>query len=411
MSSAEALGFDAGALREISHFLEQQYLAPGKLPGVLTLIARKGEVAHFEAQGLMDTARKKPLQRDTIFRIYSMTKPVTSVALMQLQERGLVGLDDEVSRFIPEFGNLHVYRGGRYPNFITELPDRPVTIRDLLTHTAGLTYDFAYQNDVDRAYRRLGLNAAAPATDLAGFISKLVNVPLLFSPGSAWNYSVATDVVGRLIEIISGLSLDAYFNQHVFAPLGMKDTAFYVPEGKLDRFASCYQYGPSWGKSYRLYDDVKRSPFRAPPLLLSGGGGLVSTAQDYLQFCQMLLNGGECNGVRLLQPGTVATMTRNHLPEQQQLTDMNRGSLAEILFDGVGFGLGFSVVLEPEATGHACSRGEYSWGGFASTAFWIDPAEDIVVIFMTQLIPSTIYPIRRELRNLVYAALNTGAAS
>lgn len=405
MYPAEALGFDLGALNDISRFFKQRYLTPGRLPGVLTLIARQGEVAYFEPQGLMDMERKEPVQQDTIFRIHSMAKPVTSVALMQLQEQGLVSLDDALSKFIPEFEVLQVYKAGRYPNFKTESPARPVTVKDLLTHTAGFTYDFVYQNEIDRAYRRLGLNVAQPTCNLEGFTNKLAEVPLLFSPGSAWNYSVATDVVGRLVEIISAQSLDDYFKTNIFVPLGMKDTAFYVPVKKLDRFASCYQRRIYWGKGFTLYDDAERSLFRQSPQLLGGGGGLVSTAHDYLQFCQMLLNGGELNGFRILKPQTVATMTSNHLPGGRLLTDMNRGSLAEILFNGVGFGLGFAVVVDPEKTGHACSKGEYSWGGFASTAFWIDPVEEMVVIFMTQLVPSTSYPIRRELRNLVYAAL------
>jgi CubicO group peptidase (beta-lactamase class C family) len=274
---------------------------------------------------------------------------------------------------------------------------------DVLRHTSGLTYGFQNRTNVDAAYRKLKVEAMHGGHDLEGFIGLLAKLPLEFSPGEAWNYSVSTDVVGYLVQTVAGKPLSEVFRERIFEPLKMVDTGFYVREDQKNRFAACYDFVP--GGKMKLQDDPATSPYLAPPSLESGGGGLVSTASDYLRFTNMLLNGGELDGARVLAPKTVRLMAANHLPDGKDLTELSRSLFSESTNAGVGFGLGFAVVFDPPKTLIPCSKGEFYWGGAASTAFWVDPVEEVTAVFMTQLLPSSSYPIRRELRTLVYGAL------
>jgi CubicO group peptidase (beta-lactamase class C family) len=374
---------------------------PGKIAGALTLVARRGRVAFLSPLGHSDRDRDAPMQTDTIFRIYSMTKPITSVALMMLYERAAFQLTDPVHKWLPEWKNLRVFQYGNHPNFVTEPMKRPMTVRDLLTHQSGLSYGIMERTNVDAAYRKLGVSSGKGT--LAEMTKTLASLPLEFSPGDAWAYSVATDVVGHLVELISGRSFDTYLREEIFEPLGMVDTGFTVPEQKLSRFAACYARNAE--KKLVLLDDPRNSPFGRPRTFFGGGSGLVSTAADYLRFAEMLRRGGELDGVRLLGPRTVQFMTSNHLPDGKDLAALAVGSFSETRYDGVGFGLGVSVTLDPVRAQVPSSPGEYGWGGMASTAFWVDPREELTVVFMTQLLPSTIYGFRTQLKQLVYAAI------
>ena len=407
----EKLGLSSERLARINRFFDERYVRTGKLPGVLTLVARRGQVASIEVCGQRDVEAGRPLTTDTIFRFYSMTKPVTSVALMSLYEQGAFRLEDPVSRFIESFADLRVWLDGTPLKYRTRFPERQMTIRDLLTHTSGLTYGFMANHPVDALYRHHGVERSGalmagegtpPATS-AEMMDKLATMPLLFSPGTRWSYSVATDVCGRLIEIISGQPLDVFFDEHIFQPLGMVDTAFSVPVDKAERLASCYAYTPS--QRLLLSDAAASSPYLDHPTFLSGGGGLVSTAMDYLRFCTMLLNKGELDGRRILGRKTVEFMTVNHLPGNADLAAMGQSSFSETSYEGIGFGLGFSVVLDAAQAQVVGSPGIYAWGGAASTAFWIDPREELIVMLLSQLLPSSTYPLRNELQALAYQAL------
>jgi CubicO group peptidase (beta-lactamase class C family) len=382
----------------------QRYIDAGKLAGTLTLIARRGRVAYCEGLGHLEIERRRPVTPDTVWRIYSMTKPITSVGLMMLYEQGRLLLDDPVHRFIPSWKNLGVFVSGNHPTFATTPAARPITIRDLLSHTSGLTYGFMERSNVDAAYRKLGVaDRTRAGHTLADMVAILAELPLEFSPGTRWNYSVATDVLGHLIEVISGQRLDAYLSEHVFEPLGMRDTGFIIRDEQVPRFAANYERQADG--HLKLIDDPARSQYRQAGFL-SGGGGLVSTAPDYHRFAAMLLNGGELDGMRLLGRKTVELMTLNHLPGVQDISQLALpGAFTDTPYAGLGFGLGFSVVQSPARAHVPGSPGAYAWGGAASTAFWVDPAEDLIVIFMTQLMPASSYPLGRELRVLSYAAL------
>ena len=395
-------GMDVQRLGRIADHLENNYLNPGKLPCAATLVARRGQIVWQQAQGLMDVERARPATSDTLFRIYSMTKPVTSIALMQLYEQGRFLLDDPVHKYIPSWRNLQVYQSGIHPNFVTRAPARAMTIRDLLTHQAGLSYGFSCRTNVDAAYRQLKLDGHSGLT-LESLIDELSRLPLEFSPGSAWNYSLATDVCGYLVQVLPGMPLDDYFAKNIFRPLNMQDTFFTVPADKLSRFAACYEYQP--GDSFRLQDDPQTSHFAKPHGYLSGGGGLVSSLGDYYRFAQALANGGELDGARIIGRKTLEFMRLNHLPNGTDLPSVSIGGFSETPYDGSGFGLGFAVKTDIAKSQTIGSVGEYGWGGMAGTTFFIDPEEDLLVIFMTQLIPSSSYLIRQELRALVYAAL------
>tara|TARA_Y100001949_G_scaffold116742_1_gene99258 strand:+ start:284 stop:1513 length:1230 start_codon:yes stop_codon:yes gene_type:complete len=401
MVSPESVGLDGKVLSNTRTYLEEQYVNPGKYVGTLTLVARKGEVAYLDALGLMDRENKKAMQEDAIFSIYSMSKPITSIALMQLYEKSLFRLDDPIHWHIPAWRNLRVYQSGIYPNFLTSRPKRHMTIRDLLSHMSGLTYDFMLRTNVDAAYRKTKLQAKG---DLQAMIEALAELPLEFSPGDQWNYSVSTDVCGYLIEHFSGMKLDKYFQKHIFDPLGMGDTGFSCAKDKVERLASLYEHHPKKGPV--LVDPGGSKTARVKTRrMLSGGGGLLSTMADYYRFCSMLLNQGELDGNRIIGRKTLAMMASNHLPDGKDLTEMSQSAFSETTYQGVGFGLGFSVILDPVKTQSLTDVGEYGWGGAASTVFWVNPKEEMVVIFLTQLLPSSTYQVRRELRSLIYSSL------
>jgi CubicO group peptidase (beta-lactamase class C family) len=399
LASPRSLGFDADRLARIDRFLAERYVDPGLLPCALLLVARRGELVHRSVLGHASLERRQRLAEDTIFRIYSMTKPVTSVAFMMLVEEGRIALDDPVEKWIPSWRDLAVYRSGVPGAFVTRPVDAPMRVIDLLRHTSGLTYGFQLRTNVDAAYRRLEI-ATETAESLASFVDALGRVPLEFSPGTAWNYGVSTDVVGHLVSVVSGMPFDEFVQSRVLQPLGMHDTGFHVPEAKVARFADCYVRSTSGALAPAPPQD-----FLAPPRAPSGGGGLVSTAADYLRFCEMLRRGGELDGVRLLGPKTLRLMRANHLPGGRDLADISVSMFSEATYQGVGFGLGFAMTTDPVKCGVSSSPGEYWWGGMASTAFWVDPVEDVCVVFLTQLIPSSTYPIRRELRTMVNAAI------
>ena len=404
IATPEEIGLSTERLARIDQFIEERYLATEKIAGAQLLVARHGQIGHLATLGRMAFEGPEAMREDAIFRIYSMTKPITTVAAMMLYEKGLFQLNDPVHAYIPEFRNLRVYEQGTHPDYLTSRPQRPMRIKDLLMHTSGLTYGFVRRSNVDHGYRKMGLGAAHGAHDLAGFVAALAELPLEFSPGTAWNYGVSTDVLGYLVEVVSGRPFAEFLQEEIFAPLDMKDTGFFVPPGKAERLPGCYELQADG--STRLTDAVPTTPYMVPPKFTSGGGGLVSTTADYFRFSEMLRQGGALGSVRLLSPRTIDLMTINHLPEDQDLTQFAAGgSFSETPYEGVGFGLGFSIHLGSARTSNNGSFGEFAWGGMASTAFWIDPAEELVVVFMTQLIPSGAYNFRAELRSQIYAAL------
>jgi CubicO group peptidase (beta-lactamase class C family) len=394
LDPAEA-GFDARRLERIDRHFER-YVDDGRLAGWLAVVARHGRVVHVARAGLRDVEAGAPVELDTVWRIYSMTKPVASVAAMMLYEEGAFELRDPVSQFIPEFGAARRFAGGSDLKPVTVPIAEPVRMWHLLTHTSGLTYGFHHAHPVDAIYRRQGFEwTTPPGLDLAACCAAWAEMPLLFEPGSEWNYSVSTDVLGRVVEVLSGQPLDVFLRERIFAPLGMDDTGFRAPP---ERVAALY--GPGLVRN----DDLGATILRDPDAF-SGGGGLASTAADYQRFVTLLLNEGELDGVRLLGTRTLRYMTRNHLPGGADLERFGRPLFAETTFDGVGFGLGFSVVQDAVANRVLSSPGEIAWGGAASTAFWVDRQEGITVTFFTQLLPSSTYPIRTQLRQLVYQAL------
>lgn len=400
-------GLDAGRLERITEHLERQYVAPGKITGCQVSVARHGHLAYFKSFGLMDRERGKPTRDDTIYRIYSMTKPIASVALMTLFEQGHFQLNDPVHRFVPSWRNHRVWLSGEGEAMQTERPERAITFRDVLSHTAGFTYGgglpgVGIQHPIDKVYRELKIRSVGGTDTMMQFMDKMGQVPLRYQPGQAWMYSLATDVVGALVEIISGKPLAQYLSETIFEPLGMKDTAFWVAPGKQDRFAANYQRGPD--KQLKLIDDPATSDFTREPGFKSGGGGLTGTSADYLRFCEMLRRGGELDGHRVLGPRTVELMHMNHLPGGKTLTDLAIGAFSETAYDGVGFGLGLASTLgQVESGGYG--QGDYYWGGAASTIFWVDPKEDLSVVFMTQLMPSATFNFRGQLKNIIYSAI------
>ncbi|HEY3683254.1 MAG TPA: serine hydrolase domain-containing protein [Streptosporangiaceae bacterium] len=399
-------GFDGERLARIDrHFT--RYVDDGRLPGWLITVSRGGKLAHVSTYGRRDMEADLPVTTDTLWRWYSMTKPVTSVAAMMLYEEGALSLTDPVSKYIPSFADVRVLTGGSDLKPSTVPAIEPVRVWHLLTHTSGLTYGFHRAGTADAIYRARGFEWGQPkGTDLAAACDAFASMPLAFQPGSEWNYSVSTDVLGRVVEVASGMTLDAFFAERIFAPLQMTGTGFHIPESEADRMAALYVPGPG-GKATRNEQAV---PQTRQPRYLSGGGGLIGPAADYHRFTQMLLDrpgstAGELDGARVLGSRTVAYMARNHLPGNADLEQFGRRLFAESPFDGTGFGLGFSVVIDAAAGKSLGSEGEYAWGGAASTAFWVDPSEEITATFFTQLLPSSTHPIRPEFRQLVYQAL------
>ena len=417
MTTPETVGMSRARLARLDEVMKRRYVDSGDLPGILTQVFRKGELVHTGVAGHMDLERSKPMQEDALFRIYSMTKPITSVALMMLVEEGALGLDDAVATHIPEWKNLGVYASGMPtlladapPSFMTTPPQRRMKVVDLVTHTSGLTYGFMMRTSVDAAYRKAKINDFQTPGGLTGFINQLATLPLEFSPGTAWSYSVSIDVMGYLVEKLSGMSFGEFLRTRLFEPLGMTDTAFWVPPEKIDRFSSCYQ--PKPGGGLKLQDDAGKSTYAKPPLLESGGGGLVSSIHDYMRFCRMMLNGGSLDGVQILSPKTVELFSLNHLPENQELASMAPpGAFSESGYSGIGFSIGCGVNIDVARTRLPGTLGEYFWGGAASTAFWIDPKEDLTVVFMTQVIGTDArLTLRRDLRTLVYSAMTESYA-
>jgi len=410
-SSSEKLGFDKKKLSYIPEYFSS-YLKQERIPNFVCLVSRFGEVAHYSHQGFKNIETKKEIDNETIFRIYSMTKPITSVAIMMLYERGLIRLEHELYRYLPEFKNIEVWESGDINNYKTRSPDNPILISDLLTHTAGFTYDFMLGHPAIGLYKKNGLHdykniETQEEMNLDEFCKKLSTLPLLFEPGEKWHYSCSIDVLGRVIEVVSGMSLGDFFKENIFKPLEMEDTGFYVENDRLERFSDCYQTMlGSKKKKMTLSHIAGKDEFSKNRNFLSGGGGLCSTISDYANFCQMLLDKGIFKGNRILSPTTVNFMTQNHLPNNNTLQDMGDSSFSETRFDGAGFGLGFSVIIDQVRSGIPASLGSFSWGGMASTFFWIDPKEELFSILLTQLIPSGRYPLRPQAQTLVYAAIN-----
>ena len=398
-----AHGFSAERLARIPAFLRGKYLEPGLLPNVSLLVARDGVpvLVHHEGQARAG----RPVDDATIFRIASMTKPIASIAFMQLVERGLVALSDPVHRFIPEFRDLGVFvAGGGQAPFQTRRPAALMRMIDLLRHTAGLTYGFQERTPVDAAYRKARLDDFALNMSSDEWIAALAELPLDHDPGAAWTYGVSTDVLGVLVERISGEPFDAYLKRHVLEPLGMVDSVFLVAQDKADRLADAYVFHPI--EKMRVFDDGGAgSRWAKPRAFHSGGGGLAATLGDYHRFCAMLLNGGTLDGRRVIGEATLRLMTVNHLPDGKDLTQVSRSLFSEADNAGVGFGLGFAVTLDPAKTLVPGSAGDFYWGGMFSTGFFCDPVQGIHMVFMTQLMPSSTYPVRREIKTMIYAAL------
>ena len=396
-------GFDPDRLARIDrHF--GRYVDDGRLPGWLVVVGRGGRVVHVATRGMRDREQELPVETDTVWRLASMTKPVTSVAAMMLYEEGAFELKDPIAKWIPSFSDMKVYKSGSALNADVRPAKEPIRVWHLLTHTSGLTYGFHYAHPVDAMYRAAGFEWGSPkGADLEACCKIWGRLPLLFEPGSEWNYSVSTDVVGRLVEVVSGQTLDEFFRTRIFEPLGMRDTGFWAEGGSAERLAAAYSVNPAGASKPAAAMDG--SAALSPPVLWSGGGGLVGTAGDYYRFAEMLRRGGELDGVRLLSPRTVDYMTTNQLPGGADLEAYGRPLFAETTFDGVGFGLGFSVVLDPAAGKVPTTVGQYGWGGAFSTDFWVAPAEDLTVMFFTQLLPSSTHPIRSEMKQLAYQSL------
>ncbi len=397
------LGLSATRLARIPAFF-QSYIDAGKLPHMATLISRGGEVAHLALQGSMEMGGAEAITEDTIYRIYSMTKPITAVAAMMLFEEGKLRLEHPVSRYLPEFADVKVWDSGTPDAPKLRAPNRPMTVLDLFTHTSGITYGFLMQHEVDAIYRKELLGAEKG--NLRDMARRIAGLPLVFSPGERFNYGHSIDVLGAIVEEVSGQSLDAFFRERIFAPLGMTDTGFFVPEDKLSRFPACYAKDAKTGDTV-LYDGAGAASkmYTRQPKLLNAGGGLVSTLHDYHRFCLMLLGGGEFGGARILSPKTIEFMTANHLPGGKTILDMGDKTFAEGRMHGNGFCLLGSVLQDLTAFGQPGSEGTFAWGGLASTYFWIDPIEQIIAIQMTQLVPSSSYPIRTQFQQLAYAAI------
>ena len=408
LADAGTLGFDDERLARIAPFLAKTYIDSGRLPNAQLVIARDGQPVHYTKLGSMGDD-KRELRDDALFRIASMTKPVTSIAFMQLVEQCEVALEEPVARIFPEFADLKVYAGGG--GAIPFAPGKPASAMrfvDLLTHMSGLTYGLQNRNNIDAAYRENNFDFARDHLDSDAFIEKLSKLPLEFAPGTGWNYSVSTDVLGVAVERISGMRLGDYFEKHIFAPLGMTDTHFGVAEGQSERLVDAYAYQP--GHAPKMINAGATSKLNEPGAFDSGGGGLIGTIADYHRFSTMLLNGGELDGARIVSPKTIRLMRTNHLPNNADLTEMSSSLFSEANNAGTGFGLGFAMVIDPAKTLMPSSPGEFYWGGAYSTAFFVDPVERITMVFMTQVYPSSTYPIRRQLKTLIYSALTDSYA-
>jgi len=414
------VGMCEDRLERVTQWLEEQ-VSGERLAGASVMIGRQGKISYLQTAGYADKEIAKPFTQDSVVRIFSMSKPITSVAAMMLYEQGCFQLDDPVAKYIPEFAHTPVWRGGDAGLHETVPQTSPMLVKHLMSHTSGLTYGFMHSNVVDGEYRSEDIEFINFQDGLAEIVTRLAKIPLISQPGAQWNYSVSTDVLGRLVEIWSGMRLAEFFQQRIFSPLQMYDTDFQVKVENQNRFAALY--GPASGvdmsnvgkanldlekvetRGLTLQEGSSKSRYFNAPKSDSGGGGLAGSIGDYGRFCQMLLNGGELDGARLLSPTTVRFMRTNQLPNDCDMAAMGQPVWSETSYDGIGFGLGFAVVLDPPKASIITSKGEHHWGGAASTFFWIDPVEDLFVVFFTQLIPSSTYPIRRELRARIYQAL------
>jgi CubicO group peptidase (beta-lactamase class C family) len=416
----ETVGMSSARLARLDEVLRRRYVDSGHLPGTLIYVYRSGQLVHTGIGGQMDVERRKPMREDAIVRLFSMTKPITAVAFMMLVEEALIDLDDAVHHYIPAWKDLGVCASG-IPSLLAEAPAsfdttrtlRPMKVIDLLTHTSGLTSGFPARTAVDAAYRKVRVADSETPGGLPEMIDQLAQIPLDFSPGTAWNYSVSIDVLGYLIEKLSGMSFGEFLRTRLFEPLGMSDTAFWVPPDKTGRFASCYVPGTG-ACSLTLQDDALTSAhFSKPPRLEGGGAGLVSTAHDYLRFSCMLLNGGTLDGVQILSPKTVALFSLNHLPDGRELPDMALpGLFGGSTYAGAGFSLGGGVIVDVAKRRQPGSIGQYFWGSATGSAFWIDPKEELAVVFMSQVIFSEAHKtLRRDLRTLVYSAMTESITS
>lgn len=402
-------GFLTGRLARIGDYMRREFIDTGKIAGCQALVARGGEVGLFDQWGLADIERGRPIAPDTIFRIMSMTKPLTATALMILLEEGRFRLDDPVRAFLPAFRNARVYVSGAGQDMVTEPARRPLTVRDMLRHTAGLTYGHALEpmrpdetvHPVEQAYLDAKVDLARNVPMMT-FVDRIAQVPLLYHPGEGWTYSMASDVGGALVEAISGQRYEVFLRERVLGPLQMHDTDFSVPDGKADRFAASYRRGRD-GRLV-LFDDPETSAYRAVPEFCSGGGGLVGTTPDYFRFCEMIRRGGELDGERILSPRAVRLMTTNHLPGGADIAGMSRNLFQERGNDGVGYGLGFAMTFDPVKSGTLADNDVF-WAGFHCTLFWVDPIADLSVVFMTQFMPARVYDFRGPLRSLVYSSL------
>jgi len=394
MAAPEEVGLSSQKLARIKPAI-QSMIERQRVAGTVTLAARHGKVVYVEALGLRDIDGKKPMQTDTIFRIYSMTKPITSTAVMMLCDDGKIDVDAPAAKYLPEFKGLKVFVKSTTNGQELEDQKREMTIRDLLRHTSGLTYGIFGSTPVDEMYKKA--QVLDPAGTLADMTKKLGTLPLLYQPGTKWNYSVSDDVLGRIVEVVSGKSFDEFLDDRIFRPLDMHDTGFFVPADKLDRFAT--NYGPKKEGGLTAIDSPETSAYRKRPALLSGGGGLVSTARDYARFCQMFVNGGELFGKRLLKPETVQMMIHNQLPESAVPI-----AFLGLKLDGIGFGLGFSVRVTRPLFVPAKALGEYGWSGAASTHFWIAPNDELIVIALQQYMPFSPM-LELAVKPLVYDAI------
>ena len=402
-------GFEAGRLERIGDHLQRNYIDNGKIAGCQVLVARHGHVGYAKSFGLRDRERGTPWSDDTIVRLYSMTKPITSIALMMLYERGYFQLADPVSRVIPSWKDHRVWVSGEGAGMKTEPVNRPISFRDLLNHSGGLTYGMLLNaitgapagHPVDMVYADLDI-ARGPGETLDTFVAKLGKVPLRYQPGEAWQYSLSTDVIGYLVQALSGKRFDRFITDEILEPLGMSETAFHVAPQNHDRFAACYRRAED--KSLELADDPTTSAFLKEPSFFGGGGGLPGTIADYHKVCEMLRCGGELNGVRIVSPRTLELMAMNHLPGGKDLTGIAIGGFSETAYEGVGFGLGFASTLDQVKT-QSLGKGDVYWGGAASTIFWVDPVEDLAVVFLTQLLPSSTFNFRGQLKSIVYGSI------
>ncbi|MFL2653859.1 MAG: serine hydrolase domain-containing protein [Dehalococcoidia bacterium] len=393
-------------LEHLSAYFNDRYV-PKNLPGYSILVNQLDKNVYYYENGLIDVKGNRPLKRDSIFRIYSMTKPITSISIMMLFEQGKLNITDEVEKFIPEWSELSVYQSGSFESLITEPLKRKMTIKDLLMHRSGLTYDFEETSFVQKIYLKEEIKIARSKEKLSAdeYIRKLADIPLAFSPGEFFNYSISTDILGFIIERISNMSLEEYFKKNIFEPLEMEDTFFQIPKEKINRLANCYIYDQTNDK-YIVEDDFEKSSYIEKPSCYSGGGGLLSTIDDYMKFCNLLQNKGSLNNKNIIGSRTAEFMMSNHLEKDVDLYDIAKGKWGTNIGKGVGFSLGGSVILDPIKNMSLISKDSFSWGGAASTLFWVDPIEKISVVFMTQMLGNPLsQEIRADLRNLVYQAL------